>query len=88
VSARTQSRDTSAEIEARQIAVWRSMSAAEKLALVSELTAAAEELARAGIRARHPDADEREIALRLAALRLDRETMVRLFGWDPVQRGY
>lgn len=64
------------------------MSAAEKLAIVSQLTAAAEELARAGIRERYPDAREREIELRLAALRLDRETMIRVFDWDPALRGY
>lgn len=85
---RPQSRDTSAEIERRQIEAWRAMSAAEKLSLVSGLTLAAEELAAAGIRERHPGATAREIELRLGALRLDRDTMVRVFGWDPEAQGY
>ena len=88
VSARTQSRDTTVEIERRQIEAWRAMSPARKLAIVSQLTLAAEELARAGIRERHPKATEREIELRLGALRLDRDTMIRVFGWDPEKQGY
>ena len=85
---RPQSRDTSAEIELRQIEAWRVMSAAQKLAVVSQLTLAAEELAAAGIRERHPGASGRELELRLGALRLDRDTMVRVFGWDPETEGY
>jgi hypothetical protein len=82
--ARTQSRDTSTEIERRQIDVWCAMNAAQKLAIVSQLTLATEELARAGIREHHPNATGREIEeLRLGALRLDRDTMIRVFGWDP-----
>lgn len=86
--ARTQSRDTSAEIERRQIDAWRAMNAAQKLAIVSQLTLAAEAMARAGIRERHPNANGREIELRLGALRLDRDTMIRVFGWDPEKQGY
>lgn len=85
---RTQSRDTAADIERRQINAWRSMNAAQKLAIVSQLTLATEALARAGIRERHPHATEREIELRLGALRLDRDTMIRVFGWDPDKQGY
>ena len=85
---RTQSRDTSAETERRQIEAWREMNAAQKLAIVSQLTLAAEEMARAGIRERHPTATGREIELRLGALRLDRDTMIRVFGWDPAKQGY
>jgi hypothetical protein len=85
---RTQSRDTSAETERRQIEAWREMNAAQKLAIVSQLTLAAEEMARAGIRERHPNATGREIELRLGALRLDRDTMIRVFGWDPAKQGY
>jgi len=86
--ARTQSRDTSAEIERRQVDAWRAMGPAQKLAIVSQLTLATEELARAGIRERHPNATGREIELRLGALRLDRDTMIRVFGWDPQKHGY
>jgi len=31
---------------------------------------------------------EREVRLRLASLRLDREVMVTVFGWDPHEEGY
>jgi hypothetical protein len=84
----TQSRDTTPDAERIQLEAWRLMTPAQKLRVVSELVRASEELARAGIRERHPDADEREVELRLAALRLDRSTMIRLFGWDPGIEGY
>jgi len=64
------------------------MSAAQKLAVVSQLILGADELATAGIRMRHPGASGRELELRLGALRLDRDTMVRVFGWDPETEGY
>src|SRR5579863_9668208 len=34
----------------------------------------------------HPDADDREIFLRVVAHRLDRETMLRVYGWYPPER--
>lgn len=85
---RTQSLDTAPGIERRQIAAWRAMTPEQKLAIVSQLVLATEELAVAGIRERHPTATDREIELRLGALRLDRETMIRAFGWDPHEHGY
>jgi hypothetical protein len=44
--------DTSAEIEERQIAAWRRMTPAEKLALATRLTVMVRELAAAGVRQR------------------------------------
>ena len=85
---RTQSLDTDPAVEARQIEAWRRMTPAEKLHIVSELVRASEELALAGIEQRHPGASGRELELRLAALRLDRETMVRWLDWDPEREGY
>ena len=64
------SADTSAEIEARQVERWRQMSGAEKAAIVSGLTQAVYELARAGIRHRFPHAPEDEVHLRLAVVTL------------------
>mgnify|MGYP006987211209 FL=1 len=63
------------------------MSPAKKLQRVAELNAAVLELAAAGIRRRHGAVAEEELRLRLAALWLDRETMVRAFGWDPMEHG-
>ncbi len=64
------------------------MTPPQKARLISELVRTTERLARAGIRLRHPSADEREIGLRLMALRLDRATMIRFFDWDPEREGY
>jgi hypothetical protein len=83
-----QTSDTAPEIEARQVEAWRAMTPAAKLRLVSDLVCATEELALAGVRMRHPNADEREQQLRLAALRLDRATLIRWLGWDPEREGY
>ena len=62
--------DTSPEIEARQIERWQQMTVQEKAALITGLTQAAFEMAAAGVRARHPDADPREQFLRLAIVTL------------------
>ncbi len=64
------------------------MTPAEKLARVRALNNAVLEMAAARIRKQYGNVDEDELRLRLAALWLDRETMVRLFGWDPEQNGY
>lgn len=83
-----QARDTAPEIDRLLVERWRQQSPAQKLQIVAALSEACRELARAGIRERHPDASAEEVRLRLAALWLDRETMLRLFGWDPEVRGY
>ena len=67
------SADTDAESEHRQIQRWRAMSPAEKFRAVAELNAAADTMALAGIRLRHPDASPREQFLRLASVKLGRE---------------
>jgi hypothetical protein len=64
------SADTSSAIESLQIEQWRQMSADQKAAVVSGLTEAAYELARAGVRHRYPHASPREQFLRLAILTL------------------
>ena len=83
-----QSLDTDPDVEERQIEVWRRMTPAEKLRIVSELVRGSEELALAGLKQRHPAATGRELELRLAALRLGRDTMLRWFDWDPEREGY
>jgi hypothetical protein len=55
--------------------------------MVAEMIATAEALGFAGLRLRYPDASERELRLRLASMRYDRETMIRAFGWDPAEPG-
>ena len=44
-------------------------------------------LSEAGVRSLYPQADDGEIFLRTAARRLDRETMIRVYGWDPQPHG-
>jgi hypothetical protein len=80
-------RDTSAEAERLQIERWRSMTPAEKWHAFTELMELTQALAEAGVRRRHPAADAREVFLRVAALRLDRGTMIRVYGWDPEEHG-
>jgi len=57
----------------------------ERLAIAFDLTDFALRMAESGVRARYPDASEREIFLRSAALRLPRHLMIRAYGWDPEQ---
>jgi hypothetical protein len=88
VAVKTQSLDTDPAIEDRQLEAWRRMGPEQKLRIVSELVRASEELALAGLRQRHPAASGRELDLRLAALRLERDLMVRWLDWDPEREGY
>lgn len=84
-----QSSDTPPEIEEIILEGYRRMSPAEKLSIVGDLNQAAQEMALARIRAQYgPNLTEREEQLRLGALWLDRDTMVRVFGWDPEIEGY
>ena len=71
--------DTSPEIEQLLVERWRAMSPAEKAAIVSGLTAAAYELALAGVRRRHPNASPREQFLRLAVITLGRDLACRAY---------
>lgn len=80
--------DTSPEAErvlielARATPVWR------KFEQVAETTETCRAFAMAGLRKRYPKASEEEIHRRLAALVLDRETVIRVYGWDPKVEGY
>jgi hypothetical protein len=80
--------DTSPEARRFLIEGYRRMSPADKLARVVSLNVALEQLQRARITARYGDIPEREMRLRLGALRLGRDTMVEAFGWDPEVMGW
>ena len=67
------------------IELHRKMTPGERVAQVFELAAFQEGLQRSSVRSMYPDADEREVFLRVAARRLDRETMIQVYGWDPHQ---
>ena len=80
--------DTNPAIETRMIDGYRAMSPARKLEIVCDLSRAVRELALADIRRRHPDADDRELMLRLASRTVDPELLRRAFGWDVEVEGY
>ncbi len=81
--------DTSPEAEAVLIEGYRQMSPRQKMEQVTALNRTAERFARARLRVQYgPDVPEREMQLRLAALRLERDTMIEVFGWDPEREGY
>jgi hypothetical protein len=44
-------------------------------------------MAESGVRAACPNASEREIFLRTAALRIPRDLMIKAYGWDPERDG-
>ena len=73
------SADSSAAVERLQVDAWRRMSPLDKALVVDGLTRTAQALAVAGIRRRHPGASDRECFLRLATLKLGRETAIRLY---------
>jgi len=80
---RPQSEDTSGQADRVQFEILRRMSLEERVELFRSINNSVQELALIGIRQRHPHASERETFLRLAATRLDRDTMIRVYGWDP-----
>jgi hypothetical protein len=80
--------DTDPRVEAVLVAGYRAMSVTQKLERVSALTRTVQELALLDIRRRHPGADGREVALRLASRWLDAELMKRAFGWDVQSAGF
>jgi hypothetical protein len=63
------------------------MTPTERLAHVSALGSLVVETALASLAARYPDATREENRLRLLSRSVDRETMVRLYGWDPAEKG-
>lgn len=80
--------DTSADVKARQVASWRAMSAKERFDLVAALNDSCEQMAAAGVRLRHPEADDDEVRLRVLDLRLGRDLMAEVYGWDPDLEGW
>ena len=61
----------------------RRLTASEKVQGMLSLTRMVFETALVEMRRRYPGIGEREAFLRTAALHLDRETMLQVYGWDP-----
>jgi hypothetical protein len=75
--------DTSPQADARYHELLRRMSPDKRLEAAMRLSQAVRELALAGIRARHPRADEQELRVRLAVRLCGRDHAARLFGVLP-----
>jgi hypothetical protein len=65
----------------------RKMPVSEKLQTMFGLIEMLRNMSEADVRRMYPKADDREIFLRTAARSLDRETMIRVYGWDPQEHG-
>jgi hypothetical protein len=66
------------------LGVQREMSVSRKIETVLQMSEMIWRLPEANVRRLHPDASDREVFLRTAARRLDREAMTRVYGWDPL----
>lgn len=75
--------DTSPEADARYHELLRRMPPERRLEAAMRLSLAVREMALAGIRARHPEAGEDELRVRLTVRLYGREAAARLFGRVP-----
>jgi len=75
--------DTTPEALSVWLELLRKMPEGEKLASVFEMIDFARQMAAAGVRMRYPEASDGEVDLRVAALYLNREEMIRVYRWDP-----
>jgi hypothetical protein len=75
--------DTDPEALEVFLQLHREMTPGERVARVFEMAGFQKNLQRASVQSMYPDADEREVFLQVAARRLDRRTMVEVYGWDP-----
>lgn len=80
--------DTRPEIERIVLDGYRQMSPAQKLARVDDLRQLTMGLAERRIRSQYAGASDQEVRLRLGALTLGRDLMIRIFGWDPEREGW
>lgn len=83
-----QTQDTYPKSEQVLIELLRNVPAWQKCRQVSQMIQATRQLSIAGLRIRYPDASDEELHKRVAALWLDRELVVKVYGWDPESEGY
>ncbi|OGF65011.1 MAG: hypothetical protein A2Y62_14395 [Candidatus Fischerbacteria bacterium RBG_13_37_8] len=79
--------DTDEKIEQYLIERYKQLPSWQKIEIVCALILTCQKLALAGISERYPNASEEEIRLRLAALWLDKEIMLKVYNWDIDQKG-
>ncbi len=80
--------DTSQQAQQILFREYRLMAPEAKLQQVVALTQMAQRMALTRIRQQYGEMSEREETIRLAALWLPRETMIKYLNWDPVEKGY
>lgn len=79
--------DTTLDVERLMVEHWRSATPTQKLERMLSIGRSVNELTRAYLRQQYPHATPREIELRLVARNLDRDLMIKAFGWDPDVHG-
>lgn len=75
--------DTTEEAWAIQLELVRQMSMEEKSRRTWQMSADAMANAKAGVRMQYPNASAMEVRVRAAARHLGRDTVIRVYGWDP-----
>ncbi len=80
--------DTSPEAAKVLLDLTRRQTTEQRLRQCFDLIEMTRAFTMAGLRMRHPDASEQELRERYAALVLDRETVRKVYGWDPEEKGY
>jgi hypothetical protein len=77
-------RDTDPDTERRLAEAWLECSPGERLRRVFDLNELVDRMLDAGLRWRSESVlSPEDLRRRRAALRLDRETLIRVTGWDP-----
>ena len=76
-------RDTDPRALEMFLSLHRCMSDADKIAAVFQMNELLYRLAQDDVRREYPAAGECEVFLRTAARYLDRDTMIRVYSWDP-----
>jgi hypothetical protein len=75
------------DTDPRAMEVWlellRRMPPGDRLGTALQLSGFALQMGEAGVRSRYPEAEDREILVRVAASYLPRELMISAYGWDP-----
>jgi hypothetical protein len=67
-------------MQAKRDELLRAMTGEERLRIARELTLGVQQLAFAGLRQRHPDLDDDELWLKLAARRLGVDVVRKVYG--------
>lgn len=84
----TNTNDTSDFAEKIMIDAYRKMSPRQKIQQVVSLTQTVQKMALTRLRDQYGPMTEQEEKLRLASLWLSQQTMIRLFNWNPEEKGY